>query len=331
MKKGLLYCLIIPFLFACRPQKKSKRVQSNFPPFQLQLANWGRFNDYDWNNMSFPMWFSPKMIDSLGLSTLKLVYTNYVSADSLSNESDTLPVKIIDFSFRKNGDIRRAVIHNFNDGLNIVEQTITYPNKLDSFGFSPPSMASVRKYDDHRTLPIFATVQSLRQFQRLVLSERDSSFISYIDENSKEKTLHIFILDSTNWDVSFIDNHFQTTTNKVFYYGAPITFHVAFTLKNMVEKTVLESQSFYPTNTLKCQTFYREGFLTKRDFTYDSLGMCTGYTDSLQTGLGKFLRVEYAKIEYRNNQEPVALRIYENSDSSSLIRSIKFDYKTKEK
>lgn len=329
MKNGWIYGLILLFLFSCRNQKEAKILQHKDPANYLQLVNWEHFNEYDWNNMSFPNWFIPGIVDSFNITALQLQFINYVATDSLSNREDTLPTKKLIFDFNSNGNVKKIVANDYNDGLKIIEQTFRYSHAPDTFGYTAPTILSDLKYKDNRLMPFLSTVQALRQYHRLVKVKQDSSFVDYVDENNPTKMHHVFILDSSHWNATYINNHFRPTSNSIFYYGNPKRFVSAFLLKNMVEKTNLVQQSFYSNGTLKRQWFNEKGFVTIRNFSYDSIGLCTGYTDSLKTNLGEFLRLEEGKITYAANRLPNTLRIYDVGDSLTLLRGITFNYETK--
>lgn len=306
---------------------KTKRIPPNYP----QLVNWSEMNEKGWENMSFPIWFSRDQIDSLAIEKIGLEFINYNLTDTTLQITDTLPYQLIAVNFKDNGTVKDVIIKEFSTGIEIAKNSFNYKTTTDKYGYASPNISSDIKYGGKNILSFVNTLQELQQFQRLVLKEKDSTLLEYLDKSSSKKNHHYFILDSTNWNVSYIDQHFNAHENNVFYFGSPKHFIASFSLKNLVEKTKKEERSFYSSGTLKDQYFHNDGFITKRHYKYDTLGLCTGFLDSLVTKSDEFLHVEKGIIRYNHNI-PKSVGIYNEEDTLMIdpIRRIQFTYTHKE-
>ncbi len=333
MKKDFVYFVLMfsLLLFSCKTEKKETIVES-LPAQLSQLVNWSSLNEKGWDNISFPDWFVPKWIDSFNIEKIKLEFTSFNFTDTNLQVTDTLPYQLITIDFKKNGTTNKMIIQEYSSGIEIAKNIFTYNTPPDAYGYSSPNVSSNIKYGEKNMLSFINTMQELQQYQRLELEEKDSTLLKYIDKNSSKRVHHYFILDSANWNVSYIDEHFDPQGKDVFYFGSPQDFVASFTLKNLVEKTKKEEQYFYSTGTLKSQYFHYDGFITKRHYKYDSLGLCVGFLDSLVTKGGEFLHLEKGKIKYKS-KKPQSVGIFNSEDSLMVdpIRRVRFSYTYGEK
>lgn len=328
MKRNLIYSILILILAlaSCKSKEKEKKIEE-IPPYLPQLINWGAMNERGWENMNFPIWFSADQIDSLGIEKIGLEFTNYSFTDTILQITDTLPYQLIDVDFKEDGDVGKAIIKEFSSGIEIAKNSFNYKTPIDNYRYSSPNISSEIKYGRGTILSFVNTLQELQQYRRLVLEEKNDSILKFLDKSSNEETHHYFILDSLNWNVSYIDQHFKSLGNDIFYFGSPEHFIASFSLRNLVEKTKKEERSYYPTGTLRNQYFYNEGFITKRYYKYDSLGFCIGFSDSLVTDSDEFLHVEKGVVKY-SNKVPKSVYYYNEEDSLMVdpIRMIQFSY-----
>lgn len=329
MKKHIIYHLMALLFIAgaCQNEEKTQITEVQTPPMKEQLVNWSAMNRSGWKNMSFPVWFSPKLIDSLGIDHVVLEFTNFNFTDTSLTVSDTLPYQKILIDFRPKGEVQKVVMKEMSSGVEIGEFIFSYQAHMDSFGYSAPAVSSNVKYRKSSMLSLFNTFQELQQYQRLVLVESDSSFLNYLDKSSKEEVHHYFILDSSYWNVSFIDQSYTPKGKNIFYYGSPKDYISSFALVNLVEKSMNEEKTYYPTKVLKSQSFYMNDFVTERHYTYDSTGRFTGFLDSLKTSAKDFLHLEIAEVIYHNDL-PNSLLFFNEEDTlkSTPIKRIQFHY-----
>ncbi|PKR82046.1 hypothetical protein CW751_01535 [Brumimicrobium salinarum] len=329
MKIRVLYTILLCSLIivSCKSDVQTNVKQTPIPPLQNQLVNWSVMNDKGWNDMSFPIWFSKSLIDSLGISQIEMKHISFNFTDSLMSYTDTVPHTSFQFSFKKNGQIKKLVIAEMVDGIEIANYFFSYNKDLDSLGYSAPAISSNIKYRKKGVVALLSTFQELEQFQRKVFLEKDSSHISYIDKNSSDNIHHYYITDSDYWNVSFIDNTYAPEGKNVFYFGTPKKYTSAFTLENLVEKTTLEKRSYYSNDVLKKQIFYAGQFMTQRHFHYDTIGQCVSFYDSLKTNTNEFLHLEKGKISYHNNL-PKYVAYYNEEDTlnTTPIKQIAFKY-----
>lgn len=313
-------------LTSCQSKKEENEMEK-IPHFLPQLVNWSVMNERGWENMSFPVWFSADYIDSLGIEKIKLNFKNYNFTDTNLQITDTLPYQLIDIDFKADGAVDKVIIKEYSSGIEIAKNSFNYKTSPDEYGYTSPNASSDIKYGKKGLLSFVNTLQELQQYQRLVIEDKDNSMLKYLDKSSSEKIHHYFILDTANWNVSYIDQHFEKQGKNIFYFGSPKHFVASFSLENLVEKAKKEERSFYPTGTLKNQYFHSDGFITKRHYKYDSLGLCIGFLDSLVTQSDEFLHLEKGMIKY-HQKLPKSVGIYNEEDSLMIdpIRTIQFSY-----
>lgn len=329
MKFRLVYLLLLSFtfLFSCSEQEEVKVVENIEPPFKKQLVNWSVLNSQGWKNMSFPNWFSKELIDSNDIESVFIGFTNFNFTDSIINITDTMPHRTVEINFKKDGSVEKIELSDFINGIQLAQHIFSYQSTTDSLGYSAPAISSNLKYREKSMISLFTTLQELQQYHRLVLEKADSDLISYLDKSSKREVTHYFILDSTNWNVSYIDYHFKSQGKNIFYYGSPTQYNSSFTVKNLVEKSMLQTRVYSPSNVLKSQHFHNKDFITKRSYSYDNEGLMVEMTDSLVTSGGEFLHSEVAVIQYKETL-PKTIRFFSAEDTlrNVPIKRISFEY-----
>jgi len=195
-------------------------------------------------------------------------------------------------------------------------------------GYSTPAVSSNVKYREKSMISFLNTLQELQQYQRLVLEESTESLLTFVDKSSKNEIYHYFILDTANWNVSYIDHQFHPNGKHIFYFGSPKNYTSSFSVVNLVEKSRKQKRIYYPSKVLKSQHFYTKDFITKRWFDYDSSGVLIGINDSLVSASDEFLHSEIAIIKYKENQLPKEINFYNVEDTlkSTPIKRINFKY-----
>lgn len=334
MKFHLAYLLLLPFIFliSCSEQEKSKEAERIEPPFKKQLVNWSVMNTQGWKDMSFPTWFSKELIDSNDIKSVFIGFTNFNFTDSIVNITDTMPHRTVEINFDKKGSVEKITISDFISGIQLAQHIFSYKSTTDSLGYSPPAISSNVKYREKSMLSLLNTLQELQQYQRLVLQEAKSDLISYVDKSSNKEIMHHFILDSANWNVSYIDQHFNQIAkgsqgDNVFYYGSPTNYRSSFTVKNLVEKSMKQTRDYFPSKALKNQYFHNKDFITKRNYKYDIEGLLVGLEDSLVTSSNEFLHSEFAVIRY-NESLPKTISFFNAEDSlmKTPVKRISLEY-----
>jgi len=329
MKPIVYFYFTFLLLFtACQHKEEVIIVEEKTPSYFPQLVNWSVMNKNGWQNMSFPNWFFPEMIDSLQIERIEIDFTNFKFTDTIITVSDTLPYQKVGIDFKKNGNVREVVVKEMIAGIEIAEFTFNYKADLDTFGYSPPTVSSTTKYRKKNMFSLLNTVKEFQHYQRLVLVASDSNTLDYLDKSSIEEVLHHFILDTNNWNVSFLDKRYAPEGKNIFYYGTPQDYIASFSLMNLVEKSMQEERKYYDFRTLKSQYFYTNEFVTKRNFNYDSIGFCIGMSDSLTTLSNEFLHLEKGVVTYKGNF-PQSLHFYNEEDTlmEHPTKRIKFTYK----
>jgi hypothetical protein len=314
--------------FSCTNKEEVDETKKPAIVVKEQLINWRVFNKKGFNNMSFPVWFSPALIDSNNIESLTLSYSNFNFTDSSLNVADTLPNRKMEIQFDRKGYVSNVKLDEFLTGIHLGYHSFTYPHSTDSLGYCAPVISSQMNFGKKGVFSMFSTIKELQQFNRLVQVSRDSSVITYEDKNNQDIKHHYFIIDSSKWDVSFIDNRYDPVGKDIFYYGDPAHYKAAFKLQNLVEKTKLEKVFINSIGLLKQQNFYKNDFVTKRYYEYSQNGYCVGYSDSLMTDSYDFIHTEQAVVHYLNNI-PNKIEFYNAEDTLKMhpIRRIKISYK----
>lgn len=329
MKFRLKYLLIfsVTLLFSCSQEKVEQEEVLVDPPLTHQLINWSVMNAQGWKNMSFPTWFSKDLIDSNDIESILIGFTNFNFTDSIINITDTMPNRTIEINFDQKGSVKKVTMVEFIDGIQLAQHIFSYKSTTDSLGYSTPAVSSNVKYRQKSMMSLLNTIQELQQYQRLVLEEADEKMLKYADKSSKKEIFHYFILDSANWNVSYIDYNFKPEGRHLFYYGSPTNYTSSFTLENLVEKSMKQTREFYPTKVLKRQQFHTKDFTTKRWFNYDSLGVLLSINDSLVSASGEFLHSDMGRIKYKEKL-PKEINFYTAEDSlfKAPIKRISFFY-----
>ncbi|RFC55916.1 hypothetical protein [Brumimicrobium aurantiacum] len=323
-----ILCCLIAF-YSCEEEAVEVEKTIPEPPNVPQLINWSAMNSQGWKNMSFPNWFSKTLIDSNKIERVSIEFTNLNMTDSLFHITDTMPNRLIDVDFDTKGNVKKVFITEFIDGVKLTEHIFSYKNEIDSIGYSAPAVSSNVKYRKKSMISFLNTIQELQQYERLVVEEnKDTSVLKFIDMSSNDKIEHYFLLDSSFWNVSYIDHHFEAKGENLFYYGAPQTYTSSFKLENLVEKTMKQSKNYYNNGALKNQSFYDNDFITKRSFFYDSVGIVKQFTDSLTSGENYFLHSENGFVSYNKNL-PMEINYHPAEDSllNSPIKKVKFIFK----
>ncbi|WP_107040221.1 hypothetical protein [Brumimicrobium mesophilum] len=324
-------CLLLiscAFIVSCSDQEQVKIVNDKIePPFKKQILDWSVMNAQGWKNMSFPTWFSKELIDSNNIESVFIGFTNFNFTDSILNMTDTLPHRTVEIQFGKFGSVDKVELSDYINGILLAQHIFSYKFTTDSLGYSTPAISSNVKYREKSMISLLTTLQELQQYHRLVLQESNSDLITYIDKSNKNGIAHYFILDSANWNVSYIDQNLKSEKNNIFYFGSPTNYSSSFSVKNLVEKTMKQTREYYVSNALKNQYFYSKDFITKRSYHYDNEGMLIEMNDSLVTSSNEFLHAEYAKIHY-NNSLPKSITFFNEEDSlmKTPIKRIGFDY-----
>lgn len=327
MRINWIFLLCLISLVACK-ERTDEEVITTVPPIsENTLVNWSFMNDSGWKNLSFPLWFNSEEIDSLDISTIEMSFSSFQTTDTIIVSTDTLPYQVLQFNFAKNGNLKEMIWKEFDTGINIEENRISYTKEPDDFGYSLPNITTTSSYRKDNQIAWVDLLQDLQQYKRLELVESDSSFLKYIDRNDVHKEEHYFILNKAYWNVTYIDQNIQSTNKKLFYYGSPINYISAFSVENLVEKTKHEGKTYFENKVLKNQSFYTQDFITKRSYDYDSTGLCVGFNDSLTTNDQQFIHLTNAVINY-NELKPKEIVFYNEEDDlqEHPIRHIRFKY-----
>lgn len=326
--KAFIYLLFIfALLSSCQNEKENNWKNLDSPPSKNQLVKWEKINKFEWKNLSFPLWFDAELISLKEIKKIELDFITYNFTDTQSFYVDTLPYRKRIMIFKKNGEVEKVINTEYNAAIKISETTFTYPIDVNEIGYSLPIVSNKINFGKNKLRSQLNTMEELQQFQRLLLVENHEDYYRFIDENDIRKKSHYFIVDSSKWNVTYIDQKFRPQGIDIYYYGTPTRYTSAFSLTNMVEKSMRIDQEKYANGVIKSQSFYEKDFITHRSFDFDVEGNCTGFTDSLSTIDNVFIHLEKGVVHYQNGL-PNHLLVYNEEDDSliSPIKKITFSY-----
>lgn len=319
--KQLLYILtLIGVLISCQTATFTAEKDENMPVYKEQFLNWHNIYPDSWKNTSFPIWFSEELVKAEQIKTTKISFLNFYAPDSNFVTSDSTAYKSIKAEFKEDGSVQRLILSDYNEGFKISESIITYKNRIDSLGYSLPTIKNEVKFgknENKEELP----------YLQLSLVESNAKYVLFQDLTGNQKTSHYYLLNEDNWNIPYIEFNFKPKGEAVFHYGSPKRFTDAFTLMNMVEKSMQIKQVFYSNGVLKQQDFYGKDFMTSRYLEYDEQGNCIGFSDSLKTISSDFIHLEKAVVNY-DGELPVEINYFNAEDSLKLtqIKRIRFEY-----
>lgn len=326
MRNYFLYLLFILLFAGCEEEKSttSKNVVKT-PPINKDIINWAFFDADGFQNISFPVWFNDSIVFNKNIEQIHFSINKLDALDD-STIQDTLPSTLYEAHFSKGG-LEVFYVKRFAKEIKIEEQWFKYQKEKDSLGYSLPNITNNVIYEENEFLPIFSTLQNAKQYQRLKLVEKDTSTIQYLNTLSAEKEMHVFIIDSTNWNVHFIDQNFKHPEKNTFYYGLPSKYLESFRIKNLVEKEQLSSYKYFENNCIYQRSSFTNGFENRRTFLYDSTGRITTFVDSLIVEPNDCIESITSKITYKEGL-PKLISSFKSQDTllSQPIKEFRFNY-----
>lgn len=326
MKNLILSGFLIFLIFGCDGKKTSDvKEKLHTPPKKEHILNWAFFNPEGMQNISFPIWFNDSLVTDKNIKRIHITI-NELEPQQDSTFHDTIPSTQYEVDF-SNGTVSMFYVKEFSQEIAIEEQWFRYRNKKDSLGYSLPNITNNVIYAENDFLPIFTTLQNAQHYVRLEISEIDSSTVHYINTLSVNKEQHVFIKDSTNWNVHFIDQKFEHPEKIVFYFGLPTKYLESFRIQNLVEKSKISSNKYFENGCIYQHSTFSNGFENRRTFIYDKKGGVTGYVDSLIVEPNDFIERTISKVKYMDGL-PQVLSSYKTQDSlfKEPIKEVRLNY-----
>lgn len=322
----MLYTFLVFIFLGCKGEKANEpRERVETPPINISVINWAFFTTEGLQNISFPIWFNDSIVAKRNIQKISFSINELEPLED-STFQDTIPSTLYEVSFSK-GKLNTVYIKEFSEEIEIEEQWFRYRHKKDSLGYSLPDVINNVIYEENDFLPIFSTLQNAQQYQRLEFFERDSTTIQYVNTLSPNKGKHVYIKDSSNWNVHFIDQKFEHPEKNTYYYGVPSKHLESFRIKNLVEKDKISSNNYFENDCIYQHSTYSNEFENKRTFLYDENGRVTGFIDSLIAEPNDFIERVVSKIKYKDDL-PILISSYKSQDSlyNSPIREIRLKY-----
>jgi hypothetical protein len=326
MKHLFLYSfLVILFLGCSEEQTTESKKTTKTPPVNKGILDWAFFTSEGLQNISFPNWINDSVVANKNIQKIH-ISIHELGFHEDSTFQDTIPSTLYEVSFSK-GQLNTIYIKEYVEEIEIEEQWFRYRHEKDSFGYSLPDVTNNVIYEENDFLPIFSTLQNAQHYRRLKLHERDSSTIQYINTLNSDKEKHIFIIDSANWNVHFLDQSFEHPEKHRFYYGVPSKYLESYKIKNMVEKELLSSNKYFENDCVYQHSTFNNEFEYRRTFIYDTSGIVTDFIDSLVVEPEDFIERKVSKISYKEGL-PLKISTYKDQDSlfRNPIKEIRFKY-----
>ncbi|PHR49955.1 MAG: hypothetical protein COA32_02140 [Fluviicola sp.] len=326
MKNLILFSFLITLLIACSEKQISKpNAIVKTPPVNKGVIDWEFFTPDEIKNISFPIWINDSITLKKGIQKIQISIHEFgFKEDSVFQ--DTVPSTIYEVSFSK-GQLSTIYIKEFSEEIEIEEQWFRYRQEKDSLGYSLPNVTNKVIYEGNDFLPIFSTLQNAQKYLRLKFDKKDSCTIQYTNTLSADKERHIFLTDSANWNVHFIDQMFENPEKNKYFYGIPSKHIESFRIKNMVEKEQLSTSKYFENDCIYQRSSFNNGFENRRTFIYDESGRTTGFIDSLIVEPNDFIERVVSKIDYKDGL-PVFISSFKSRDSlfKDPIKEVRLKY-----
>jgi hypothetical protein len=265
------------------------------------------------------------MVVNKGIKQIRFSINEFEPSED-STFQDTIPSTSYEAGYTKEG-LNIFYVQRYSEEIKIEEQRFRYRNNKDSLGYSIPSITNNVIYEENDFLPIFSTLHNAQQYKRLEFIERDSSTVQYLNTLSVDKEKHVFITDSSCWNVHFLDQRFIHPENNTFYYGIPSKLVESFKIKNLVEKEQLTFYKYFDNDCIYQHSTFSNGFESRRTFIYDKTGRVNGFIDSLIVEPNDFIESIISKVSYKDGL-PELIFSYKSQDTlrSNPIKEVRLNY-----
>lgn len=326
MKRLVIYTILVFAFLGCSDNKtNTTKKEVKTPLTNKGVINWAFFTLEGLQNISFPVWINDSIVENKNIQKIHFSIHDLKAIDDTIFQ-DTIPSTLYEVDFSK-GNLNSIYVKEFFQEIAIEEQWFRYRQKKDSLGYSLPDVTNNVIYEENDFLPIFSTLQNAQHYLRLKFHEKDSSTITFINTLSTNEEKHIFILDSANWNVHFIDKKFTHPDKHIYYYGYPSIHYESFRIKNLVEKDQITSNKYFDNDCIYQHSTYNNGFENRRTFLYDKKGKVTGFVDSLIVEPNDFIERIISKVKYKDGL-PTTVSSYKAQDSlyKTPIKEIRLNY-----
>lgn len=328
--RRFLFCFsfLLLIFVGCDGERVKKKVEVSEPPNVDQLINWAFFNEEALHNISFPIWFNDDIIKRDSISGLNFSIYRFQESQSVKLPKDTFPDEVWRFSFSQEGWVKEIVLEEYSEAILIAEHQFDYRESPDSLGYCSPNVSTKYLFKENQTSiqGIFDQVEDLKVFDRLVFEVQDSVAVTYKNALSTLKEKHVFIIDSSSWNVHFIDEHFKANGTYLYYYGYPKQYYESFKLNNLVDKTLRQRRSYFENGVVKTQEHHDGGFYNTRNFIYNESGLCTAFKDSIFSNGKEFVNAERSIIEFKKQNLPDLISVYAMSDTLKKNQKRKYEF-----
>ncbi len=322
------FSLFLLIIGGCTQERSQKKVEVSEPPIVSELVNWTSFNDEGFHNISFPNWFNKDIVQSDSIAKLSLAIYRFQENQNNKMPKDTFPDEIWKFIFDSEGWVKQVTLEEYSQAIQIAEHVFDYKKSPDSLGYSPPTISTkyLFKENQNSIQGIFDQVEDLKVFDRLIFDNMDSISISYKNALSTLSEKHIYITDSSLWNVHFIDEHFQANGSYLYHYGSPRNYSQSFKLIDLVDKTLEQRRYYYGNGIIKIQEQYEGGFYKARSFIYAEDGTCEMFKDSVFSESEEFVNAERSSINHNSFGLPESVHVFAMSDTLNKNQKRKYEF-----
>ncbi|MBU2019928.1 MAG: hypothetical protein KJ941_09810 [Bacteroidetes bacterium] len=263
--------------------------------------------------ISFPLWFNDSLIEAHRIRSITRSIYPRQKGDSLIDTALAVPREQWTYLFKTNGRLERIYHRTFYDDRLISMFLFRYLKKTDGNNFSQVQMDSLVRFEQNKTKPVTLdrTEDMYRMYTQKMSNQEFSSF------QNKESRDVLFLLHSRKkrnpLDIEKLLH--PLPYDRIIIGDLPFPEKI-YSVENRVKEKRVRSFS-YVNKSIERVVVNDFPFRMVRSFSYDTLGYCTGYLDSL---FGDDTFLTKTKTEFILNQFKApnsVIHFKQNQESSS--------------
>jgi hypothetical protein len=227
--------------------------------------------------ISFPLWFNDSLIKDHKIRSITRSIYPRQKGDSLMDTTSTVPREQWTYLFKKNGTLERIYHRTFYDDRLISMFLFRYPQKTLGNFYSQVQMDSLVRFEQNTTKPL--TVDRTEDMYRMYSQKNtNKDFSSYQNKESRDV---LFLLHSKKkrnpLDIGKLLS--PTPIDRIILGDLPYPEKI-YSVENKVKEKRVRTFEYENNSVIRVVT-NDFPFKSIRTFSYDSIGYCNGYIDSL--------------------------------------------------